>query len=119
MSRRAVVLFIAAGAGLLAGCSVHDGEADWGRVTALTCASTIARAGLPAPTPAQLDPRRFIEERRRLLAGGTRFNTVTPFKNVCNRIRKELAATTTTLTASPGQGDTDPLAEVDNTEESP
>jgi hypothetical protein len=107
--RRALVPFVALGAVLLAftACATQQDERDWARVSVLTCASTIARAGLPAPDPAWLSPERFIAERRSLIASGRRFNTVTPFRNVCTAVRKQVVAVTTTVPGPVIDGSTD------------
>ena len=99
MSWRPAVPAVALGV-LLAGCGFRHGEQGWALVTAQTCASTLARAGLPAPSGAQIDPQRFLSERRRLLDGGAWFNTVSPYKNVCSAIRDELRSAPTLSTVA-------------------
>ena len=93
VSRRAALLVVGSFS-LLTACGVRHGEYDRARVFALTCASTIARNGLAAPTP-PINPERFVLERRRLLASGRQFNTVSPYKNVCSAIRDELRTSPT------------------------
>lgn len=85
---------------VLTGCGAASSDQQWARITARTCASTIARARLAPPTEAQLALDRFLVERQRLLNGHRAFNTVTPFRNVCLRIRDEIRGTTTTTAAS-------------------
>jgi hypothetical protein len=91
VARRASVLGVLV-AVVLAGCGVGGSAQDRDRALADTCLSTIVRAGLPAPTADQIAPERFAAERRRLVATGRRFNTVTPYKNVCTEIKEELQA---------------------------
>lgn len=85
---------VAAGA-----CGPDSGTDAWARATARTCASTLARSGLPVP-PGVVVPARFRAERDRLLAGRSGFNTVQPYRNVCSKLRDEIARTTTTSTTS-------------------
>ena len=96
---------------VLTGCGVPNADTQRATILSKTCVSTIARNGLPTPAPAQIDPRRFDEERRRLLASGKRFNTVSPYRNVCNKVRKELRATITAVA-------TDANSDSDDTEDS-
>ena len=98
--------FVLALLALLSGCGVPNADSQRATVLSKTCSSTIARNGLPAPVPSQIDSERFAEERRRLLATGKRFNTVSPYRNICNAIRKELRATITAVAAETGE-DTD------------
>jgi hypothetical protein len=87
---------IIAAVALLTGCGVRGGEQQRAILTARTCASTVARNGLPAPDPESITPARFEVEHRRLVDEGLRFNTVTPYRNVCNKIREEIRATAPT-----------------------
>ncbi|MEY4373131.1 MAG: hypothetical protein RL219_1900 [Actinomycetota bacterium] len=75
----------------LGGCGARAGETQWARVTARTCDSTLARAGLATDPVNSVDPARFLAERRRLLGARVGFNTVTPFRTVCTEIREELS----------------------------
>lgn len=91
-----------AGLWALGGCGSRAGEAHWARVTARTCTSTLARAGISTDlgeTGARadpVDPARFLAERRRRLQARSGFNTVTPFRTVCSEIRQELTVSTPT-----------------------
>lgn len=87
-----MVLLLGLGSLGVGACGPASSAAQWARVSAQTCRSTIARAHLKDPTEAQLAPERFLEERRKLLDGHRGFNTVTAFRAVCSRIRQELIA---------------------------
>lgn len=91
---RSVVLALAVGLGpvVLGSCGPASSAAQWAKVSAQTCRSTIARAHLKDPSNAQVAPERFLDERRRLLDGHRGFNTVTAFRAVCSRVRQELIA---------------------------
>ncbi len=102
---------------VLAGCGVPNADTQRATILSKTCLSTVVRNGLPTPAPAQIDPQRFVEERRRLLASGKRFNTVSPYRNVCNEVRKELRATITAVT-SDADADADTGTDTDTGEES-
>ena len=79
---------------VLTGCGVPHGDADRAKVLARTCLSTIIRNGLPAPTPAQIGPELFAERRRHLLDAGRQFNTISPYRDVCGKLRDQLRAST-------------------------
>jgi hypothetical protein len=77
---------------VLTACGVPGAEGDRAQVLARTCASTIARSGVSIPDAGRVDPDRFAEERRTLLASGRQFDTATPFKRACVAIRDEIRA---------------------------
>lgn len=107
---RVIIALTALGFGAVAtACGPASSDSGWAKATALTCASTIARARLRPPTASQIAEDRFLQERQRLLESHRAFNTVTPFRNVCSRIRDEIradAAPSTTI--SPESADPNP-----------
>jgi hypothetical protein len=86
LGRLLVVVAVAA-----TSCGVPGADGDRAKVLAATCLSTVMRNRLPEPSAEQIAPERFAAQRQRMLDSGRRFNTVTPYRNVCNEIRAELS----------------------------
>jgi len=100
----AVTLTAAAG-GLATGCGPKSSDDQWAAVMVDTCRSIVARARLRNPTPEELNAQRFLDERRRLLASGRTFNTVSAFRNVCGAVRDEITGKSTPTTTLGGISD--------------
>ena len=75
---------------LLTACGVANAERERAEVLYETCRSTIARNGLPEPTPALISPELFAFERGRILDRGE--DTTKPYRNVCKAVEQELRA---------------------------